>query len=108
MDYRLTRRQVVQGAGIAGLGLLAGCGRWPGQAEPAAAKVHRLGYLRLAPPAGPSVQWTEAFLEGLRDYGYVEGQNLVIEYRDAAGRPEHLPALAAELVALPVDLIYAG
>src|SRR5690349_14383712 len=103
-ERRLSRRQFVLGAGAATL--LAGCGRLPWQAQPAA-RVYRLGWLRFAPPAGPSVQWTEAFIQGLRDYGYAEGQNLVIEYRDAAGRMENLPALASELVALPVDLIYA-
>jgi putative ABC transport system substrate-binding protein len=50
----------------------------------------------------------EAFRQGLRDHGYVEGRNLVIEYRLAEGKPERLPALAAELVALSVDVIFAG
>jgi putative ABC transport system substrate-binding protein len=50
----------------------------------------------------------EAFRQGLRDLGYVEGRNVVIEYRDAEGKPERLPALAAELVALKVDVIVAG
>src|SRR5262249_46307919 len=49
----------------------------------------------------------EAFRQGLRDLGYVEGRNLVIEYRDAAGKPERLAAGAAELVALNVDVIVA-
>jgi putative ABC transport system substrate-binding protein len=50
----------------------------------------------------------EAFRQGLRDLGYVEGRNLVIEYRDATGKHERLPALAAELVALNVDVIVAA
>jgi putative tryptophan/tyrosine transport system substrate-binding protein len=45
----------------------------------------------------------EAFRQGLRDLGSVEGQNIVLEYRCAAGQHERLPALAAELVQLPVD-----
>jgi len=49
----------------------------------------------------------EAFLQGLRDLGYVEGRNVVIEYRDAEGKSERFPALAAELVALKVDVIVA-
>jgi putative ABC transport system substrate-binding protein len=50
----------------------------------------------------------EVFRQGLRDLGYVEGRNVVIEYRDAEGKPERLPALAAELVGLKVDVIVAG
>jgi len=48
-----------------------------------------------------------AFRQGLRDLGYVEGQNLVIEYRSAEGHAERLPALAAELVQLQVEVIVA-
>jgi putative tryptophan/tyrosine transport system substrate-binding protein len=48
------------------------------------------------------------FRQGLRDLGYVEGQNIVIEYRYAEGRAEQLPDLAAELVRLKVDVIVAG
>jgi putative tryptophan/tyrosine transport system substrate-binding protein len=70
-----------------------------------AAKVARIGYLATNLEAGSHVP--EAFLQGLRDLGYVEGRNLVIEYRSAEGKPERLPALAAELVALKVDLIVA-
>ena len=47
----------------------------------------------------------ETFRQGLRDLGYVEGQNIVLEYRFAAGQNERLPALAAELVHLQVDLV---
>jgi len=71
-----------------------------------AAKIARIGYLALNRAAGPHRH--EAFLQGLRDLGYVEGRNLVMEYRDAEGKSERLPALAAELVALKVDVIVAG
>jgi len=47
----------------------------------------------------------ETFQQGLRDLGYVEGKNIVLEYRFMAGQPERLPALAAELVRLPVDVL---
>ena len=72
-----------------------------------ATKVHRIGWLSpISPPAGP-IPNREAFQQGLRDLGYVEGQNLAIEYRYAEGHPERLPALAAELVRLHVDVILA-
>ena len=70
-----------------------------------AAKVARIGYLVLSSDA-PRLR--EAFRQGLRDLGYVEGRNLVIEIRDAEGKLERLPALAAELVALKVDVIVAS
>jgi putative tryptophan/tyrosine transport system substrate-binding protein len=50
----------------------------------------------------------KAFVEGMRALGYVEGQNLVLEYRGAAGQYERFPALAAELVRLPVDVLLVG
>jgi putative tryptophan/tyrosine transport system substrate-binding protein len=68
-----------------------------------AAKVARLGYLAADRAANPHLQ--EAFRQGLRDLGYVEGRDVVIEYRDAEGKLERFPALAAELVALKVDVI---
>src|SRR5438309_11945040 len=68
-----------------------------------AAQIARIGYLTSS-PAG-NLHAPEAFLQGLRDLGYVEGRNIVIEYRDAEGKPERFPALAAELVALKVDVI---
>ena len=71
-----------------------------------AAKVARIGYLATNLAGIPHVH--EAFRQGLRDLGYVEGRNLMIEYRSAEGKLERLPALAAELVALKVDVIVAA
>ena len=71
-----------------------------------ATKVPRIGYLGLNLATSPHL--AEAFRQGLRDLGYVEGRNAVIEYREAEGTFERLPALAAELVSLKVDLIVAG
>ncbi len=71
-----------------------------------AAKVARIGFLSGCLACGPHLP--EAFRQGLRDLRYVDGQNLVIEYRDAEGKLERLPALAAELVALKVDVILAA
>jgi putative ABC transport system substrate-binding protein len=102
---RWSRRQFVQGLGVAGLGLLAGCGRLPGQAQPPA-KVHRIGVLLGA--ASLDSPEAEALRQGLRDLGYVEGQNIVIEYRLAAGGEDRLPNLATELVRSPVDVIVTG
>ena len=74
-------------------------------AQPAG-KVYRLG--RLAPGSPEGDPYTEVFRQALRDLGYVEGQNLVIEDRWAEGNQERLPDLAAELVRLKVDVIVAG
>jgi putative ABC transport system substrate-binding protein len=77
-------------------------------AQPAA-KVYRIGLLGGSPPTSPEASrlW-EGFFQGLRELGYVEGQNVVIEGRWYGDRTERLPALAAELVRLPVDVIVAG
>src|SRR5262249_34278438 len=69
-----------------------------------AAKISRIGYLA----TNPTPHFQEAFRQGLRNLGYVEGRNLVIEDRNAEGKFERLPALAAELVALKVDVIVAA
>jgi putative tryptophan/tyrosine transport system substrate-binding protein len=86
---------------LAGLGLLAGCDGLPRLGQQPA-KVPRIGYLGTDSPGSPN---SEAFLNGLRELGYVEDQNLVIEWRFAEGRDERLPHFAAELLAVPVDLI---
>jgi putative ABC transport system substrate-binding protein len=70
------------------------------------ARIARIGFL--AAPSRPGVaHMFEAFLQGLRELGYVEGQNFSIEYRSADGKFERLPELAAELVRLKVDVIVA-
>ncbi len=69
-----------------------------------AARVPRVGYLGLGSPSDPFIQ---AFQQGLRELGYVEAQNIVLEYRYAQGHEERLPALATELVRLKVDVIVA-
>jgi ABC-type uncharacterized transport system substrate-binding protein len=67
------------------------------------AKVARVGHL--SPDLATRSHLYEALLQGLRDLGYVEGRNVAIEVRDAEGKLERLPALAAELVALKADVI---
>jgi putative ABC transport system substrate-binding protein len=71
------------------------------------ADVPRIGYLVLSPLALSPTAEREAFLQGLRDLGYVEGKNVVIEYRSAAWNRELLPDLADELVSLKVNVIVA-
>jgi putative tryptophan/tyrosine transport system substrate-binding protein len=71
------------------------------------AKIPRIGYLS-APPLSASAARNEAFRQGLRELGYVEGKNIVIEWRSADGKSDRLPALAAELVSLKVDIIVSG
>ena len=67
-------------------------------------KVYRIGILE-AIPAAQNAANLDALRKGLRDLGYVEGRNLIIEYRSADGRAERFPDLASELVRLNVDLI---
>ena len=67
-------------------------------------KIHRIGFLGAASSTGYAPQ-LQALREGLRDFGYIEGKNLMIEYRWAEDRYDRLPSLAAELVSLHVDAI---
>jgi len=96
---RLRRREV--------LTLLGGAAvAWPlaAHAQQQAGTVPRIGFLGLTSPSDrPSL--LDAFRQGLRELGWVEGQNIVIDYRYAEGRVDRLPDLAAELVRLKVDLI---
>ncbi len=85
-----------------GLGLLvaplAAGGEQPG-------KVFRIGILANIPLADPEgAHLWRAFIQGLRELGYVEGQNITIEWRVSEGKYERLPDLAAELVRLKVDV----
>ncbi len=72
-------------------------------------KIWRVGFLALrSPTASNPIVTYGAFLQGMRELGYVEGKNLVIEWRLAEGKVERLPGLAAELVQLKVDVILAA
>ncbi len=70
-----------------------------------AGKVYRVGFLWDSPEVWPHA--LEGFRQGLRDLGWVEGRNIVVEYRWAEGRFDRLPGLAEELVRLKVDIIVA-
>ena len=86
---------------------LGGAAAWPLAARAQqAGKVPKIGYLSPGASAGTFVR-DDAFRQGLRELGYVEGKNIVIEYRFAEGKFDLLAALAAELVKLKVDVIVA-
>ena len=70
-------------------------------------KVPRIGYLSPLDPASESIT-SEAIRLALRELGYIDGQNIAIEYRYAEGKIDRLPKLAAELVRLKVDIIVAA
>ena len=97
------RRRFLQGVGAVGFGLLAGCAA-PFSAPPPAAKVHRIAYLSASPPNPASAVQMAAFRQSLRDLGYVEGQNLLIDERYAHGG-DQLAEPAAELVRLQPEVI---
>jgi ABC-type uncharacterized transport system substrate-binding protein len=78
---------------------------WPLAARAQRSKVAQVGALYLGVADGES--FTKELREGMRQLGYVEGQNLAFAFRSAQGRPERLPELAAELVGLKVDVIVA-
>jgi putative ABC transport system substrate-binding protein len=73
----------------------------PAQTPP---RTPRVGYLGSSSPS-LEPQWVDAFRQRLRELGHVEGRSIVIEYRWAHGRDEHLPGLVAELIAAKVDVI---
>ena len=103
----LPRRRFLRGSlALAGLGLLSGCGLPLPQGQPTA-KVHRIGYLSTADRATDSPR-SEAFREGLRELGYIEGRNIAFEYRYAEGNRDRSAEQAAELVRLGVDVIVAA
>jgi putative ABC transport system substrate-binding protein len=89
--------------------LIAGAVAWPLAARAQQTKVFRLGYLEAGARADPTVaNLRHQFLLGLRDLGYVEGRNFTLEERYADGYLDRLPALAAELVRLPIDVFVGG
>jgi len=92
------------------LALGAAAAAWPFAARAQQApKVARIGYLTIGSLESPEARKSlDTFREGLYELGYIEGQNIVIEYRAADGKIERLPALAAELARLRLDLIVAG
>lgn len=90
---------------VVSLLLLVGCGLLPGAPAPQPAKPARVGLLAIGSGAGsPNI---DTFRQSMRDLGWIEDQTFLFEPRFAAGREERLPELAAELAAIPVDVIVA-
>jgi putative ABC transport system substrate-binding protein len=87
--------------------LLGGAAAWPLTARAQQPRMPVIGYLHIASPE-PYALMMAAFREGLKQAGYVEGQNVVLEFRWAEGRPERLPTLAAELVRRRVNVVATG
>ena len=77
-------------------------------AHPQHAKVHKLGFLSASSQSSFVTPGIRAFLQELRTLGYVQGKNILIEYRAAEGKYDRLPDLAAELIGLNVDVIVAN
>jgi putative ABC transport system substrate-binding protein len=101
---RLSRRRVV--AGLAGLSIASAGGFLTFRAlQPA--RVPRIGFLAVGSREGRQFL-IDALLQGLHERGYTEGENVLVEYRFSEDRDDRLPALAAELVALNVDVIVAS
>ena len=83
---------------------------WPlaARAQQPASTVRRIGFLLPGVARTPAVRGLlEAFRQGLKEYGWVEGQNIIVEYRFAEGKEDALPAIAAELARLRLDVIVA-
>src|SRR5215831_19745895 len=82
---------------------------WPLAARAQQPNVFRVGYLEPGSPSDPvQTNLRRQFLLGMRDLGYVEGRHFKMEDRNAEGHLDRLPALAAELVHLPVDILVVG
>jgi putative tryptophan/tyrosine transport system substrate-binding protein len=90
--------------------LLTGAAAWPfAVCAQQPAKVARIGFLATNSLESPETRaLLDAFRQGLRERGYVEGQNIIVEYRAADGKIERFPTLATELAQLNLDLIVAG
>jgi putative ABC transport system substrate-binding protein len=97
----LNRRAFLLGAGATAL---VACDQFLSKRS---SRVPRIGHLSVNPLTTNETGW-QGFLNGLRDKGWVNGENVVIEWRDAGGVTERLPDIAAELIGMPVDVIVTG
>jgi putative ABC transport system substrate-binding protein len=102
-DNPKSKIQNLKWSGIVAIGVtFAMCGAVAHAQQPT--KIPRIAFLIASSLSAQSAR-IEAFRQGLRELGYVEGKNIVIEYPSAEEKPDHLPALVAELVRLKVDVI---
>src|SRR6266478_299047 len=98
MTFRIARREFITFIGGAAVA-------WPLAARAQqAGKLPTIGFLGASTPAAQS-QWTAAFVQRLRELGWIEGRTIAIEYRWAEGRDERYAEIAAEFVRLKVDVI---
>src|SRR6187401_891063 len=90
--------------------MIGGVAAWPVVALAQQSALYRIGHLAIAAPIDtpppPPANW-DAFVQGLREIGYTDGQNIAFEHRSAHDRPELFPKLALELAGLKVDVIFA-
>jgi putative ABC transport system substrate-binding protein len=107
MPVRIGRRQLIRRREF--IGALGGAAAWPRAAlTQQLSRVPRVGVLSPGnPPPGDPFRQAELFEADLRELGWEPGKSILVEYRYAEGRLDQLPAMAAELVRLPVDVIIA-
>jgi len=111
---RRTFLRYAAGLGVSGVALASlssGCGML--STSPQARRIMRLGYLAgytraELPPGFGGQALSQAFIGGLAELGWVEGRNLAIDWRSSDGHVDRFPGLAAELVAVPVDIVFVG
>src|SRR5436309_2389051 len=78
--------------------------RFPAEAQQST-KVPRVGFLAVSGDPNTPGPWVEAFRQGLRDFGYIEGKNILVKYRYIGGDKDRIPSLVVKLLQLKVDVL---